>query len=82
MPEPNRPPWRIADALGGSPIGDLIDSKVTVILECESCRHRAAWSAGDLARRFGKVREATLNRIAPKLRCRACRSEWVRLFRG
>jgi hypothetical protein len=82
MPEPNRPPWRIADALSGFPIGDLIDTGVTVIIACESCRHEAAWSPGDLARRFDKAREATLNRIGPRLRCGKCRSEWVRLSRG
>ncbi len=82
MPEPNRPPWRIAEALSGFPISDLIDTGVTVIVECESCRHKAAWSPADLAGRFGTARDTTLNRIGPKLRCGTCRSEWVRLFRG
>jgi hypothetical protein len=54
---------------------------VTVIIECESCRHKASWSPEDLARRFDTARETTLNRIGPKLRCGRCRSEWVRLFR-
>ena len=82
MPEPNRPPWRIADTLSGFPVGDLIDTGVTVIIECESCRHKATWSPGDLARRFDAARDTTLNRIGRKLRCGKCQSEWVRVFRG
>lgn len=82
MPEPNRPPWRIETVLSGFSIGELITTRMTVILECESCRHKATWSSEDLARRLGAARETTLDRIGPKLRCGTCRSNWVRVFRG
>jgi hypothetical protein len=82
MPEPNRPPWQVGADLDGLPIWALVADAVTVRLECESCHHAAEWRPGDLDRLFRRVPTKTLSQIGPKLRCRACRSEWVRVSRA
>jgi hypothetical protein len=81
MPEPNRPTWRIADGLGAQTLQALAAEGVTVRVECEACHHKAEWSPGDLRRMFGESLGATLDRIGPRLRCRDCKSTWVRIYR-
>jgi hypothetical protein len=81
VPEPNRPAWRIADGLGARTLQALVAEGVTVRVECEACYHKAEWSPGDLERMFGKFASATLDRLGPRLRCRDCKSNWVRIYR-
>ncbi|MDR3513451.1 MAG: hypothetical protein P4L73_17570 [Caulobacteraceae bacterium] len=79
MPEPSRPPWRIADGLGGLAIWSLVDQRVTLVIECDSCPHFAKWTPADLDRRFRRHRGRSLSWIAPRLRCSRCKSNWVRI---
>jgi hypothetical protein len=79
MPEPSRPPWRIEPKLQDQPIRTLIANKEAVVIRCEACPHVARWLPSDLQRRFGKQMTITFARIAPRLRCQSCRSEWVRV---
>ncbi|QUD90581.1 hypothetical protein [Phenylobacterium montanum] len=80
MPEPTRrPPWQIDDKLGGWPIWSLVEQRATIQIECDSCPHFAQWTPADLDRKFRKARGDTFARIAPKLRCTRCRSNWVRV---
>jgi hypothetical protein len=79
MPEPNRPPWRIAEGLGGVAIWRLVERNVTLVITCDACPHFAKRASADLERRFRRQRGRTLAWIAPKLRCSRCRSEWLRI---
>jgi hypothetical protein len=79
MPEPNRPPWRIASDLDGKAIGWLVDQRMTVWLQCDACPHEVKWEPADLDRKFAKVRGSAMAHIAPRLRCGRCRSEWLRI---
>jgi hypothetical protein len=81
LPEPNRPTWRIADGLGAKTLRALAAEGVTVRLECEACSHKAEWVASDFERLFGRSSSETLDRIGPRLRCRSCKSNWVRIYR-
>jgi len=56
MPEPNRPPWRVEDQLGGWPIWSLTEQRVTVVIACDACPHSAKWTPVDLDRRLGQHR--------------------------
>lgn len=81
MPEPNhRPPWRIEERLVRFAIRELIERRVTVVIECDACQHVAKWTAADLKRRLSQQTRRSLAWIAPKLRCSRCRSSWVRLW--
>lgn len=81
MPEPSRPPWLIEPDLAAIPIERLIGESAAVGLICHACRHRAIWDPDDLRRRFGGRPKLTFREVAPRLRCRACRSEWVQVTR-
>ena len=82
MPEPNRPPWRVADDLSGFAFRDIIAARLSVRLVGESCRHKVEWSPDDLGRRFEKTPDATFNRVGRRLRCGKCRSDWVMISRA
>lgn len=80
MPEPSgRPPWRIEPALERLSIRLLVESRETVLIRCDACPHVARWLPDDLKQRFRANLGATFARIAPRLRCQRCRSEWVRV---
>lgn len=81
MPEPNRPPWLVDATLAGVPIGRLIDRGTAVGLLCHACRRRATWTAEDLRRRFAGRSGLTLRELAPRIRCGACKSEWIEVGR-
>jgi hypothetical protein len=81
MPEPSRPPWLIESELAATPIARMIEERASVGLVCHACRHRAVWNAGDLRRRFADKPKLTFREVAPRLRCRSCRSEWVQVTR-
>jgi hypothetical protein len=81
MPEPSRPPWLIEAEFAAIPIARLIDDNAVVGLVCHACRHKARWPAGELRRRFAGKPKLTFGQVAPRLRCRACRSEWVQITR-
>lgn len=83
MPEPNqRPPWRIEEGLGQVPLWILVEQRISVMLECDNCRHKAEWSPDYMGRALSKVRGENLHSIASRLRCVECRSEWVRVWKG
>jgi len=80
VPEPShRPPWRIEDRLGGWPIWSLIEQRATILIQCDACQHLARWTPEDLGRKLRRSRGHTIARIAPRLRCARCRSNWVRV---
>lgn len=81
MPEPSRPPWLIEPDLDAVPIDRLIAESAAVGLVCHACRHRVVWYSRDLRLRFGGRPTLTFRQIAPRLRCRTCRSEWVQVTR-
>jgi hypothetical protein len=81
VPEPSRPPWLIEPDLAAVPIARLIEEGAAIGLTCHACRRRATWFPGDLGRRFAGKPKLTFTQVAPRLRCRACRSEWVQVTR-
>ena len=81
MPELNgRPPFTIDPKIAGWPLWTLIDQKTTVMVECDACHHRAAWSPGYMAKAFAAYRGKSLWWFAGRLRCGRCRSNYVRLW--
>ena len=81
MPEPNRPPWLIAEDLRQLSIWQLVEMGVTLVIHCDACGHEARWAPRELERRLRCMRGKTLAYVAPRLRCSeiGCRSEWVRI---
>jgi hypothetical protein len=83
MPQPeHRPSFVIADDLAQVRIWELIDSRVTVMVGCDACHHTARWSPEFMTRRLARLKAATLQTVAYKVRCGRCRSSYVRLWRG
>jgi len=81
MPEPNRTPWLIGPDLGDALVARLIEQQAVLALTCHACRHRARWSPAELRRRFAEQPRLSLRVLAPRLRCRVCRSEWIEISR-
>ena len=54
---------------------------VPLCVECLSCRHRGVLEASDLKRMTGIEDMSSLASISRKLKCSACRSKAVRVFR-
>lgn len=81
MPEPNRPPWLIAEDLRQWSIWQLVEMGVTLVIHCDACGHEARWRPADIERRLGRIRRKTLAYVAPRLRCSeaGCRSQWLRI---
>ena len=44
MPEPNRSPWRVAADIDNVPVCQLVECRMSVVLDCESCPHLATWT--------------------------------------
>jgi len=79
MPEPNRPPWLIAEDLRAWSIWQLVEMGVTLVIHCEACSHEARWPPREIERRLRRVRGKNLAYVASRLRCSeaGCRSEWL-----
>ena len=82
MPEPNRSPWRVAPDIDNVPVAQLVECRMSVTLDCESCPHVATWTPEDIGRRFGGHGDKTFNWLGSRLRCSHCRSDWVRISLG
>jgi hypothetical protein len=65
--------------IGARPARELIEHRMSVVLDCESCRHVATWTPADIGRRFGGHGDKGFGWLGPRLRCSHCRSEWVRI---
>jgi hypothetical protein len=81
MPEPNRAPQLVEPALSSAPLARLIEQGAEIGLVCHACRHSAVWAPADLRRRFGAKPGLTFRDLAPRLRCGACKSEWIEAVR-
>lgn len=79
MPEPNRVPWLIEEQLGGWAVWQLCEMNVVLTIKCDACQHSARWTPADTKRRLRRHTGRPLWMIARKLRCSACRSEWLRI---
>ena len=82
MPEPNnRPPYRFENGLGALPLWRLIEGRATIVIECDNCHRKAEWSPDYMTRQLGKWRNRNIRQIAPLLRCFACRSNRLHIWR-
>jgi len=81
MPEPNRVPYVFNEDLARVTFARLIEQRAVIVLQCHGCWHEGLWRAEDLQRKFPGRHELTFARIAPKLRCSKCRSEWLQVVR-
>jgi hypothetical protein len=79
MPEPSRPPWKIAGDIADWAVWQLADMRITVVIACDACHHTANWSPDDLRRRLSRYRGRKFQWFASRLRCSQCRSPWVRV---
>ena len=81
MPEPNRPPWLIAEDLRQWSIWQLVEMGVTLVIHCDACGHEGRWPPREIERRLGQMSGKSLVFFARRLRCSeiGCRSEWVRI---
>lgn len=63
-------------------VWEAIDANVSITIACDACHHEAVWTALYMRRKLAKWKGATFIRVAAKLRCGGCRSEYVRVYTG
>lgn len=75
------PTFRIADGLDQIRVWELVEAKATLVVECAACRRRSLWTPEFMQRRLRRLSGKRLVTLAIKLRCSACRSPYVRIWR-
>jgi hypothetical protein len=79
MPEPNRPPFRIEARIEGWRLSQIAEAKLSLVVMCDACPNFRVWKPMELRRDFGRDRDLAVETIAMRLRCRHCRSAWIRV---
>jgi hypothetical protein len=79
MPEPNRARYRIESQLQGKRMCEIIDARADLVVMCDACPHFKVWKPNELKRTFARLRNTRIEDIAARLKCRACRSKWLRV---
>jgi len=83
MPEvENRPALRVTSDLLQLRVGEVIDQGVRLRISCDNCQHESIWTQGYMEKKLKKLRAESIRRMANKLRCGGCRSNYVRVWRG
>ena len=83
MPHPEgRPAARVARDLVTLRVWEVLEAGMRIRIECENCQHETVWTQGYMTRRLRKAKGQTMFRLATRLRCAGCRSNYVRVWRG
>ena len=75
------PTFRIEAELGRARLWELIEARVTLVVECVSCSRVSTWPPDLLRARLRKSLANRLCHVAGRFRCAACRSRFVRIAR-
>lgn len=79
MPEPNRPCYRIETQLKGLRMEEIAATGRDLTVMCDACPNFRIWKPHELRRVFVKLSSARIEDVAERLRCRQCRSSWLRI---
>jgi len=83
MPHPeNRPPYQVSPDLPRLLVAEIIEQGMRIKISCDNCHHETVWTRAYMERRLRKQLGLTVVRLAARLRCGGCRSEYVHISRG
>ncbi len=83
MPEPNhRPAFRVEADLAAVRVWEVMEMKLRLKISCDACGHESLWTPLFIEKRLARMRGLTLTRLASRLRCGGCRSNYVRVCKG
>jgi len=83
MPHPeNRPAFRIEGDLGAMRVWQVIEENRSVKIACDNCSHETLWTPLFMKGRLARKSGFTMVRLASRLRCAGCRSNYLRIWRG
>jgi len=83
MPEPNhRPAFRVETELAAVRVWEVMEMKMRLKISCDACGHETLWTPLFIEKRLARMKGLTLTRLASRLRCAGCRSNYVCLWRG
>ena len=78
MPEPNRPPFTLAEDLPPSlEIKQIIERGSGLTIICDQCSRKVNWPNAFLKTKFKRRLNAKMKDVAARLRCGQCRSAWL-----
>ncbi|MDZ4868479.1 MAG: hypothetical protein SGI91_14260 [Alphaproteobacteria bacterium] len=79
MPEPNRSPWQVHQDIAQLYGWQILESGLTLVVECDACARVVEWPPRFVARYFANLKRVRMPEIASRLRCGKCRSNWVKV---
>ena len=83
MPHPDhRPPYQIHGDLNAMRVWEVIETRRRVKISCDSCHHEATWTPQFMEKRLKRQTAWTMVRLAGRLRCAGCRSNYLRMWTG
>ncbi len=83
MPHPeNRLPAKVTPDLISMRVWEAIEAGVRIKISCDNCHHETIWTRGFMEKKLQKQRGFTIIRLATRLRCGGCRSNYIRVWRG
>jgi hypothetical protein len=78
----NRPAARVSKDLITLRVWEVIEAGMRIRISCDNCNHESVWTEGFMAGRLARLKGLTMFRLAIRLRCAGCRSNYVRVWRG
>ncbi len=83
MPHPEyRVPYQVSPDLAPLRVGEVIDGDMRIKISCDNCNRETLWTRGFMEKRLRRQRAFTVDRLAARLRCGGCRSNYIRVWRA
>jgi hypothetical protein len=83
MPHPeNRLPAQVSPDLMAMRVWQVIENGMRIRISCDNCSHETIWTRTYMERRLKRLTGLTLVRLALRLRCGGCRSQYIHMSQG
>ena len=83
LPHPeHRPAARVSPDLVQVRVGEAIEGDLRIRISCDNCQHETVWTRGYMEKKLKGRHDLTMLRLAARLRCGGCRSEYIRVWKG
>ena len=83
VPHPeNRVPYLVSPDLASMRVCELIEGNVRIKISCDNCSHETLWTQGFMEKRLRRQRNFPIDRLAARLRCGGCRSNYIRVWKA
>ena len=83
VPHPERrAAARVSPDLVRVQVREAIEADLRIRISCDNCHHETVWTRGYMERKLKRLHDFTMGRLASRLRCGGCRSDYIRVWKG